>query len=51
MHGVSHSYLKKAFQKLDYHNYIPVKEQMYPDAAFPTVIFPNPEEKNCLVSY
>lgn len=50
LHGVGHSYMVKAFQKLQYENYIPVKEQMYPDPDFPTVVFPNPEEKNCLVS-
>lgn len=48
MHGVAHSYVVKAFQKLQYENYIAVKEQMYPDPNFPTVIFPNPEENNCL---
>ncbi|GIX95040.1 phosphoglucomutase-2 [Caerostris extrusa] len=48
MHGVSHSFMKKAFQKLNFENYVPVVEQMDPDPDFPTVEFPNPEEKNCL---
>ncbi|KAG8197321.1 hypothetical protein JTE90_013448 [Oedothorax gibbosus] len=48
MHGMAHSYVKKAFQKSNFENYVPVKEQMYPDPDFPTVKFPNPEEKNCL---
>ncbi|GFY60974.1 phosphoglucomutase-2 [Trichonephila inaurata madagascariensis] len=48
MHGVSHSFMKKAFQKINFENYVPVKEQMYPDPDFPTVKFPNPEEENCL---
>ncbi|GFS73625.1 phosphoglucomutase-2 [Nephila pilipes] len=48
MHGVSHAYMKKAFQKLHFENFVPVKEQMYPDPDFPTVKFPNPEEQNCL---
>lgn len=51
MHGMAHSYMKKAFQKLQYKHFISVKEQMYPDPEFPTVKFPNPEEKNCLVSF
>lgn len=44
MHGVSHEYMVKAFQKCGFPKFVSVKEQMEPDPEFPTVKFPNPEE-------
>ncbi|XP_042909328.1 phosphopentomutase isoform X2 [Parasteatoda tepidariorum] len=48
LHGVSHTYMKKAFQKVHFDDYVAVEEQMVPDPDFPTVYFPNPEEGNCM---
>ena len=45
MHGVGDPFVKKAFEVLGFPPYIPVKEQQFPDAEFPTVKYPNPEEK------
>ncbi len=45
MHGVSDKFVAQAFQVLGLPSYIPVSEQQYPDPDFPSVIFPNPEEK------
>lgn len=44
MHGVSHPFVTKA---LGSYGIVvnPVSEQMLPDPGFPTVPFPNPEEK------
>lgn len=35
----------RAFRNFGFRPYIPVKEQQLPDPEFPTVVFPNPEEK------
>ncbi|KAF5358442.1 hypothetical protein D9756_001763 [Leucocoprinus leucothites] len=48
MHGVSDSHLRRAFETFGFAPYIPVKEQQKPDPDFPTVRFPNPEEKGAL---
>ncbi|KAF8163059.1 hypothetical protein B0H34DRAFT_651389 [Crassisporium funariophilum] len=45
MHGVSDSFVKDAFSTFGFPPYIPVSEQQHPDPEFPTVRFPNPEEK------
>ncbi len=45
MHGVSDTAMTRAFQLFGFPPYIPVAEQQKPDADFPTVKFPNPEEK------
>jgi len=45
MHGVSDKFVAQAFQELGLPLYIPVPEQQYPDPDFPSVLFPNPEEK------
>ena len=50
MHGVSDPYIKRAFEIFGFASYIPVKEQQQPNPDFPTVKFPNPEEKGALVS-
>jgi phosphoglucomutase len=47
MHGVSYPFVTKGFQAFGFQQGVvtPVKEQQYPDPEFPTVSFPNPEEK------
>jgi phosphoglucomutase len=45
MHGVSNTFLEMAFEKFGFLPFIPVKQQQFPDPEFPTVKFPNPEEK------
>jgi phosphomannomutase len=45
MHGVGHSFALQAFEIFGLPKFIPVKEQQNPDPEFPTVKFPNPEEK------
>lgn len=44
LHGVSHFFLKRGFQTLNFNEFFPVEEQMRPDPDFSTVEFPNPEE-------
>ncbi|KAF8226229.1 hypothetical protein L208DRAFT_1442614 [Tricholoma matsutake] len=48
MHGVSDFFVNRAFSVFGFAPYTPVKEQQFPDAEFPTVRFPNPEEKGSL---
>ncbi|KAI0948405.1 hypothetical protein AcV7_009159 [Taiwanofungus camphoratus] len=48
MHGVSHPVLVTAFNMFGFPAFSPVVEQMQPDPEFPTVKFPNPEEKGAL---
>ncbi|KAJ7632289.1 hypothetical protein FB45DRAFT_912056 [Roridomyces roridus] len=48
MHGVSDKFVSRAFQLFGFPPYIPVLEQQQPDPEFPTVAFPNPEEKGAL---
>ncbi|KAI0646776.1 phosphoglucomutase first 3 domain-containing protein [Trametes meyenii] len=48
MHGVSDSPMRKAFELFGLPGYIPVVAQQKPDPEFPTVKFPNPEEKGAL---
>lgn len=45
MHGVGDAFVHEAFASLGFPPYTPVKEQQRPDPEFPTVAFPNPEEK------
>ncbi|KAJ3983645.1 hypothetical protein F5890DRAFT_161595 [Lentinula detonsa] len=47
MHGVSHPIVTEALNSFGV-SVNPVKEQMLPDPEFPTVPFPNPEEKGAL---
>lgn len=44
MHGVGYPYVVKAFEAFGLKEVIPVECQVEPDAKFPTVEFPNPEE-------
>ncbi|KAI0822643.1 phosphoglucomutase first 3 domain-containing protein [Trametes gibbosa] len=48
MHGVSDPAVSKAFELFGLPKYIPVVAQQKPDPEFPTVKFPNPEEKGAL---
>ncbi|KAL4249554.1 phosphohexose mutase family protein [Abortiporus biennis] len=48
MHGVSDKFVQRAFDLFGFHPFIPVLEQQIPDPEFPTVKFPNPEEKGAL---
>ena len=50
MHGVSHPFVTRAFEILNFPSFTPVAEQKDPDPEFPTVRYPNPEEKGALVS-
>ena len=45
MHGVGDAPARKAFETFGLPPFAPVKEQQVPDPEFPTVNFPNPEEK------
>ena len=45
MHGVGHSFAVEAFMTFKFPPFTEVKEQRDPDPEFPTVKFPNPEEK------
>ena len=51
MHGVSDKFVAQAFQVLGFPLYIPVLEQQHPDPDFPSVKFPNPEEKVMNTAY
>ncbi|KAI0085419.1 hypothetical protein BDY19DRAFT_996767 [Irpex rosettiformis] len=48
MHGVSNAFMERAFKTFGFAPFIAVKEQQRPDPEFPTVKFPNPEEKGAL---
>ena len=48
MHGVGWETAKRVFAKAGFSEPIVVAEQIEPDAAFPTVAFPNPEEPGAL---
>jgi phosphomannomutase len=49
MHGVSDVFAARAFKIFGFAPFIPVQEQQMPDPEFPTVQFPNPEEKGWLL--
>ena len=48
MHGVGHRWVKEAFQHFQHASLNSVPSQTAPDPEFPTVKFPNPEEKGAL---
>lgn len=48
MHGVGDKLTRLAFDQAGFTNVVSVPEQQRPDAAFPTVEFPNPEEKGAM---
>lgn len=48
LHGVGHVWVDKALERRGFSTRYPVVEQAQPDGRFPTVVFPNPEEKGAL---
>jgi phosphomannomutase len=48
MHGVGDSLLRRAMAESGFTDVTSVPEQQKPDGAFPTVAFPNPEEKGAM---
>eukprot|EP01121_Diplochlamys_sp_Union-15-3_P000581 TRINITY_DN10505_c0_g1_i2.p1 TRINITY_DN10505_c0_g1~~TRINITY_DN10505_c0_g1_i2.p1 ORF type:complete len:589 (-),score=89.15 TRINITY_DN10505_c0_g1_i2:11-1777(-) len=48
LHGVGGPFMERALQAFGLPPFIPTKEQMESDPEFPTVPFPNPEEKGAL---
>lgn len=48
LHGVSDWFVSEAFRRAKLPHYVPVEQQQLPDPDFPTVKFPNPEEKGAL---
>jgi phosphomannomutase len=48
MHGVGTPWIIRAFEKFGHPSLFIVPSQREPDASFPTVSFPNPEEKGAL---
>jgi phosphomannomutase len=48
MHGVGDELARRAFADAGFPNVTSVPEQQKPDARFPTVDFPNPEEKGAM---
>ena len=45
MHGVGHQWVRRSFQAFGLPTLVAVPCQAEPDPEFPTVAFPNPEEK------
>jgi phosphomannomutase len=48
MHGVGYPFARKSFEIFGFEPFHSVPTQQEPDAAFPTVPFPNPEEKGAM---
>jgi phosphomannomutase len=48
LHGVGGWLLARALEDAGFTNVLPVEEQLDPDPRFPTVAFPNPEEKGAI---
>jgi phosphomannomutase len=48
MHGVGDALVRAALSEAGFPNVTSVPEQQKPDGAFPTVAFPNPEEKGAM---
>jgi phosphomannomutase len=48
LHGTGDDLARKAFAAAGFRNVVTVPEQQKPDGAFPTVAFPNPEEKGSM---
>lgn len=50
LHGVSDWFVSEAFRRAKLPHYVPVEQQQLPDPDFPTVKFPNPEEKGMSIA-
>lgn len=48
MHGVGGRWVEQVFKEAGFTRLFPVPEQQQPDGRFPTVRFPNPEEKGAM---
>ncbi|GAA2739544.1 phospho-sugar mutase [Pedococcus aerophilus] len=48
LHGVGSDTLLRVFERAGFPQPVPVESQQHPDAAFPTVSFPNPEEPGAI---
>jgi phosphomannomutase len=48
MHGVGYQWIVRAFEAFSHPSLHIVPSQQFPDPHFPTVVFPNPEEKGAL---
>jgi phosphoglucomutase/phosphoglucomutase/phosphopentomutase len=48
MHGVGYKFTKQSFVNFGLPAFVSVPTQEQPDPSFPTVVFPNPEEKGAL---
>jgi len=48
IHGTGITLVPKALERFGFTNIILVEEQIKPDGNFPTVVYPNPEEKEAL---
>ncbi|GAB3066629.1 phospho-sugar mutase [Pedococcus soli] len=48
LHGVGSDTLLRVFERAGFPSPVPVESQQHPDAAFPTVSFPNPEEPGAI---
>jgi phosphomannomutase len=48
MHGVGDAFAREVFARMGIRRVVSVPEQAQPDAAFPTVRFPNPEEPGAM---
>jgi len=48
LHGVGSDTLLRVFERAGFPTPVPVESQQQPDAAFPTVSFPNPEEPGAI---
>ncbi len=48
IHGTSRELVPEVLKRYGFDNLILVEEQMIPDGNFPTVVYPNPEEKEAL---
>jgi phosphoglucomutase len=48
IHGTSRKLVPDVLKRYGFENVILVEEQMSPDGNFPTVVYPNPEEKEAL---
>ena len=48
MHGIGHPFAVRSFENFGFPPFLAVPSQMNPDPTFPTVPFPNPEEKGAM---